>query len=234
MKKPKKLIIPIVILSGLLVIEVSYLAKKALIKPEKPKVAQKAKASTATKPSKSITTPTETSKPVEASNETPPEPIKEPVTASTNETTQTTAPIVNPVISPVSNAAPITNVSGMFATTQYSHTENGHKQGQTYNINTTTPILTKENNNSVIRGQVSRDNIGREQRSVTLTYELIFNTNGQYQSGNVSSTGYITPTITLETGKIYTGQSIEFITTTQGNALSGSIVYPIHATITLN
>lgn len=240
----KKAIIPIVVVAGVLV---SYAGVKILTTPKSLDAnatrtinASKSKNMPESKSeSKSKNIPKSKDKSMEPKPKTTPEPVIEPVPEPT--TTPKSEPVaiapeldITPPAATTTTTSPIAGISGITATTQYSHTENGHQQGQVYTINATKPTISKEKNDTIIRGQASRGNIGREKGTIIIDYQLVFNDKGQYQSGNVTSTGYVTPSITLTPGQGYIGQTINAITTTEGRAISKSIVYPINISMTLN
>ena len=127
------------------------------------------------------------------------------------------------------------NSSSVSATTQYSHTENGHQQGQVYAINSSVPSTVQNSDNTItISGNISRGNIGLEKGSITLSYQLLFDNQGKYISGSVTSSGYVTAEINLVPGQKYIGQSVIFVTSSTGRAGSGSLIYPINGTLLIN
>ena len=127
------------------------------------------------------------------------------------------------------------NSSSVSATTQYSHTENGHQQGQVYTINSSIPSTVQNSDNTItISGNISRGNIGLEKGSIVLSYQLLFDNQGNYISGSVTSSGYVTAGINLVPGQNYIGQSVNFLTSSTGRAGSGSLIYPINGTLLIN
>ena len=127
------------------------------------------------------------------------------------------------------------NSSSVSATTQYSHTENGHQQGQVYAINSSVPTTVQNSDNTMtISGNISRGNIGLEKGSIVLSYQLLFDNQGNYISGSVTSSGYVTAEINLVPGQKYIGQSVIFVTSSTGRAGSGSLIYPINGTLLIN
>lgn len=125
--------------------------------------------------------------------------------------------------------------SSVSATTQYSHTENGHQQGQVYTINSSIPSTVQNSDNTItVSGNISRGNIGLEKGSITLSYQLLFDNQGKYISGSVTSSGYVTAEINLVPGQKYIGQSVIFVTSSTGRAGSGSLIYPINGTLLIN
>ncbi|CEN27936.1 hypothetical protein [Pseudolactococcus piscium] len=80
---------------------------------------------------------------------------------------------------------------------------------------------------------ISRGGIGLEKGSILLNYVLNFDSTGNYVSGSVTSSGYVSTSLNLVAGQNYIGQTVNFITTTGGYAGSGSYIYPIIANITL-
>lgn len=132
---------------------------------------------------------------------------------------------VTPTPSLLETAIP--NVS-VWAETQYSHTEDGHFEGQYYTISSSVET-TKNLTGMTVSGVVSRSNIGLEKGSIFLDYVMNFDTNGCYISGDVTSSGYVVANIALMPGQSYIGQSVNFLITTSGRAGSGSLVYPIVA-----
>ena len=121
----------------------------------------------------------------------------------------------------------------VFAQTQYSHTENGHVEGAYYAIPSSQSMIATTMMGTIISGTVSRGGIGLEKGSILLNYVLNFDSTGNYVSGSVTSSGYVSTSLNLEAGQNYIGQSVNFITTTGGYAGSGSYIYPIIANITL-
>lgn len=127
------------------------------------------------------------------------------------------------------------------AQTQYSHTENGHSEGQFYAIKSS-PINITGDQTKIITGSVSRENsIGTEKGSIVIDYNLTFNGNvfvsgsvntTSYSGGMVRNPGYVSSQITLTPGQTVTNP-IQFIETSTGTAGSGSHIYPITATISL-
>ena len=137
-------------------------------------------------------------------------------------------------ISSIPTTSPITSAS-VISQTQYAHTENGHNQGDFFNIYSSEPSIEINSDSTTISGIISRNNnIGLEKGSIVLNYTLSFNNDGSYRDGSITSSGYVVPTITVTPGVNYKNQNVQFITTTEGRANSGSIVYPILSTITLN
>ena len=127
------------------------------------------------------------------------------------------------------------NSSSVSATTQYSHTEKGHQQGQVYAINSSVPSTVQNSDNTItVSGNISRGNIGLEKGSITLSYQLLFDNQGKYISGSVTSSGYVTAEINLVPGQKYIGQSVIFVTSSTGRAGSGSLIYPINGTLLIN
>ncbi|MCJ1989109.1 hypothetical protein [Pseudolactococcus carnosus] len=127
------------------------------------------------------------------------------------------------------------STASVSAQTQYSHKENGHNEGQYYTISSSGAMITKTDTGSIVSGDVSRiRSIGLEKKSIVLNYVLNFDASGNYVSGSVSSSGYVSAMINLVPGQNYTGQSVNFISTTSGVALSGSYIYPITASLNLN
>ena len=127
------------------------------------------------------------------------------------------------------------NSSSVSATTQYSHTEKGHQQGQVYAINSSVPSTVQNSDNTMtISGNISRGNIGLEKGSIVLSYQLLFDNQGNYISGSVTSSGYVTAEINLVPGQKYIGQSVIFLTSSTGRAGSGSLIYPIVGTLSIN
>ena len=127
------------------------------------------------------------------------------------------------------------NSSSVSATTQYSHTEKGHQQGQVYAINSSVPSTVQNSDNTMtVSGNISRGNIGLEKGSIVLSYQLLFDNQGNYISGSVTSSGYVTAEINLVPGQKYIGQSVIFLTSSTGRAGSGSLIYPIVGTLSIN
>ena len=125
--------------------------------------------------------------------------------------------------------------SSVSATTQYSHTEMGHYEGQVYTINSSIPSIVQNSDNTItVSGNISRGNIGLEKGSITLSYQLLFDNQGKYISGSVTSSGYVTAEINLVPGQKYIGQSVIFVTSSTGRAGSGSLIYPINGTLLIN
>ena len=125
--------------------------------------------------------------------------------------------------------------SSVSATTQYSHTEMGHYEGQVYTINSSIPSTVQNSDNTItVSGNISRGNIGLEKGSITLSYQLLFDNQGKYISGSVTSSGYVTAEINLVPGQKYIGQSVIFVTSSTGRAGSGSLIYPINGTLLIN
>ena len=125
--------------------------------------------------------------------------------------------------------------SSVSATTQYSHTEMGHQQGQVYTINSSIPSTVQNSDNTItVSGNISRGNIGLEKGSIVLSYQLLFDNQGKYISGSVTSSGYVTAEINLVPGQKYIGQSVIFVTSSTGRAGSGSLIYPINGTLLIN
>jgi hypothetical protein len=126
------------------------------------------------------------------------------------------------------------NSSSVSATTQYSHTEKGHQQGQVYAINSSVPLTVQNSDNTMtISGNISRGNIGLEKGSIVLSYQLIFDNNGNYISGSVTSSGYVSAQINLVPGQNYIGKSVNFLTSSTGRAGSGSLIYQIQGNLFL-
>lgn len=124
--------------------------------------------------------------------------------------------------------------ASVLSQTQYSHTENGHLEGQFYPITATEPLVTQTTSGSTVTGQVARYNsIGLEKGSIIIDYTLNFDASGAYQSGTTSSSNYVTSSIALTPGVNYTNQTVSFLETSTGRALSGSLVYPVTASLTL-
>ncbi|GAB2021728.1 hypothetical protein RyT2_08020 [Pseudolactococcus yaeyamensis] len=161
---------------------------------------------------------------------TQPEP--EPVNVSTDTTAENVVTENESSINEMPSHGDISSV-GAYAVTQYSHTENGHYEGQYYDIYSSQPTVTKSASGTTVSGTVSRSNIGLEKGSIVLDYTLNFDVNGCYVNGAVTSSGYVEASIALTKGQNYTGQTVNFISTTGGQAGSGSYVYPISAFITV-
>ena len=125
--------------------------------------------------------------------------------------------------------------SSVSGTTKYSHTEMGHYEGQVYTINSSIPSTVQNSDNTItVSGNISRGNIGLEKGSITLSYQLLFDNQGKYISGSVTSSGYVTAEINLVPGQKYIGQSVIFVTSSTGRAGSGSLIYPINGTLLIN
>ncbi|WP_172357549.1 hypothetical protein [Pseudolactococcus insecticola] len=154
-------------------------------------------------------------------------------TNATNTVTSSATQATQKVIIPNTGKAIVSGASAS-AVTQYSHTENGHYEGQYYNINASQPTIVKTSGGTTVSGTISRLNsIGLEKGSIVLNYNLNFDGNGNYVSGEVNSSGYVSASINLASGQNYTGQTTNFISTSGGHAGSGSYIYPIIATMSL-
>ena len=111
----------------------------------------------------------------------------------------------------------------------------GHYEGQVYTINSSIPSTVQNSDNTItVSGNISRGNIGLEKGSITLSYQLLFDNQGKYISGSVTSSGYVTAEINLVPGQKYIGQSVIFVTSSTGRAGSGSLIYPINGTLLIN
>ncbi|GAB2022347.1 hypothetical protein RyT2_14210 [Pseudolactococcus yaeyamensis] len=134
---------------------------------------------------------------------------------------------------PAPNDQSFSSVS-VSAQTQYSHTTTDHYEGQYYVIPSSIPEVVKNASGTTVTGTISRPGIGLEKGTISLFYVLDFDAKGGYVSGTVTSSGYVDASITLTVGQSYVGQTVNFLTTTGGNANSGSYIYPISVSMTMN
>ncbi|MBR2539016.1 MAG: hypothetical protein IKE54_07355, partial [Streptococcus sp.] len=116
---------------------------------------------------------------------------------------------------------------------RYSHTENGHNQGDIVELAINQPSVTKTADSTVIEGEIVRDHVGTENGTIRTTYKLTFDNSGVYKSGTINCYGgYETAKLNLVVGKKYDG-SFKFLETSGGYSGSGSYIYPTEAGLTL-
>ncbi|MDN6030198.1 MAG: LPXTG cell wall anchor domain-containing protein, partial [Lactococcus plantarum] len=118
------------------------------------------------------------------------------------------------------------------AFSQYSHSANGHNQGDVAQLSINQPTVSKNGDNTIIEGEIVRDHVGTENGTIRTVYKLIFDNSGVYKSGTINCYGgYETAKLTLVVGQKYEG-SFKFLETSGGYSGSGSYIYPTKAGMT--
>ena len=118
------------------------------------------------------------------------------------------------------------------AFSQYSHSADGHNQGDVAQLGINQPTVSKNADNTIIEGEIVRDHVGTENGTIRTVYKLIFDNSGVYKSGTINCYGgYETAKLTLVVGQKYEG-SFKFLETSGGYSGSGSYIYPTKAGMT--